>query len=106
MNKADIEVEKRKISIESKATVLFLLFILIEGYLLIASGIGSYPFIIFGDFPPYEIILDSVGGLYAIYWIGILCLIVAFLVGNYNKVFPPLALIGSIIFFILFIYQP
>ena len=102
MNKSEINSEERKITVESKATALFLLFILIEGYLLISSTNGFYPFTIIGEFPPYEIILDSPAGLYALYWIGILCLILGFLIGHYNKIYPPIILIASTIFFIAF----
>ena len=105
MSNSAIDPEERKITIESKATILFLLFILIEGYLIISSTTGFYPFTIIGDIPPYQIILDSVAGLYALYWVGIFCLILGLLVGKYDKIFPPLVLIAGIIFFIGFILQ-
>ena len=98
-----VDSNERKITIESKATGLFLGFILIEGYLLISWSLGSFPFTISGLYPPYKIIIESVGWLYALYWIGILCLVLGLLIGKYNKIFPPLILIGSVILFITFI---
>ena len=103
MNKSEIDPDERKITVESKATILFIFFILIEGYLLISSGIGTYPYAI--DEILISIILVSPAGLYAIYWAGIVCLILGLLVGKYDKIFPPVVLIGSIIFFIAFILQ-
>lgn len=94
--------EERKITIESKATAFFLLFILIEGYLIISITNGFFPFAL-NVGPPIQITLDSPVGLYALYWIGIFCLILGFLVGKYNKIYPPIVLIGSIIFFLVFI---
>lgn len=103
MDKSKTDPEERKITVESKATVLFILFILIEGYLIISNANGLYPYAISGEFPPYEIILESPMGLYSLYWIGIFCLILGLLMGNYNKIYPPLVLIASIVFFIAFI---
>ncbi|MHA1650798.1 MAG: hypothetical protein ACTSYB_11440 [Candidatus Helarchaeota archaeon] len=105
MGKSEIDSEERKITVESKATLLFLIFILIEGYILISSANGFYPYSIIGDFPPYEIVLTSIPGLYALYWAGILFLILGLLIGNYDKVIPPVALILSIIIFLALIFQ-
>ena len=105
MNNSAPDPEERKINIESKATFLFLLFILIEGYLILSSANGLYPYTLIGEPPTYQIILDSPAGLYALYWIGIFCVILGFLVGNYNRIYPPIVLIGSIIFFLIFIIQ-
>jgi len=99
----EVSPEERKITVESKAIGLFFGFILIEGYILISASLGSFPYAITGIYPNYEIILESPGWLYALYWIGILCLILGLLVGKYNKIYPPIILIGSIIFFIGFI---
>ncbi len=106
MTSTEIESEDRKINIESKATILFLIFILIEGYLLISSTNGFYPYTLIGEMPTYEIVLESIAGLYALYWIGIFSLILGLLVGRYNKIFIPITLIISLIFFLLFIFQP
>ncbi|MFX1295043.1 MAG: hypothetical protein ACFFD2_09365 [Promethearchaeota archaeon] len=103
MNKSEIDPEERKITIESKATVFFILFILIEGYILISNGLGVYPYSI--DEITLFVVLESPAGLYILYWIGIFCLILGLLVGNYNKIFPPIVLIASIIFFIAFIFE-
>ena len=100
---SDVEIEERKISVESKATILFLCFILIEGYLLISGSMGLFPFTFIEDYPYYQIILEFPEALYALYWLGILCLIMGFLLGDYNKIYPPVILIGSIIFFLIFI---
>ena len=101
MNKSEAD-EPRKIVVESKAIGFFFGFILIEGYILISASIGSFPFAI-DEIYPYGIIIASFAGLYALYWIGILCLILGLLVGKYNKAYPPIVLIGSLIFFIIFI---
>lgn len=98
----DIGSEERKISIESKAIGFFFGFILIEGYLIISRSLGSFPFSV-DPVLPYSIIIESSGWLYALYWIGILCLILGLLVGKYNKIYPPVVLIGSIILFLFFI---
>lgn len=103
MDKLKTDPEERKITVDSKATVLFILFILIEGYLIISSAYGFYPYTISGEFPPYEIVLDSPAGLYSLYWIGIFCLILGLLMGNYDKIYPPLVLIAGIVFFIAII---
>ena len=105
MSESEIASEERKITVESKATILFFLFILIEGYLLISSASGFFPFTIIEAPPDYLIALDSPAWLYALYWIGIFCLILGFLVGDYNKIYPPIILIASIIFFIAFVLQ-
>lgn len=89
MSQSASDPEERKIDIESKAIILFFLFILIEGYLILSSANGFYP-------------LDNPAALYSLYWVGIVCLILGLLMGKYNKILPPLALIGSIIFFLLF----
>ena len=98
MNKSEAD-EPRKITVESKAIGFFFAFILIEGYILISASIGSFPFAI--EEYTYRIIIVSPEGLYALYWIGILCLILGLLLGKYNRVYPPVALIGSLIFFIV-----
>ena len=103
MDNSEPDLEERKIEIESKSTILFLSFVLIEAYLIISSSAGFYPYTLIEDYPDYFIVLDSPAGLYALYWIGIFCLILGFLVGEYNKIYPPIVLIGSIIIFLLFI---
>ena len=95
--------EERKITIESKATIFFFLFILLEGYLIISSASGLYPFTIIENFPDYYVALESPAVLYAFYWLGIFCLILGLLIGEYNRIYPPIALIGSLIIFITFI---
>lgn len=103
MNKSDSDQEEsRKITVDSKAIAFFFAFILLEGYILISASLGVFPFAITDVFP-YEMIVASLEGLYALYWIGILCLIIGLLVGRYNKLYPPIVLIGSLIFFIVFI---
>ena len=94
--------EPRKITVDSKAIGFFFGFILIEGYILISASLGSFPFAI-DEVYPYGISIVSLEGLYVLYWVGILCLILGLLVGKYNKIYPPVVLIGSLIFFILFI---
>jgi hypothetical protein len=98
----DIGSEERKITVDSKAIGFFFGFILIEGYLIISRSLGSFPFSI-SLIPPYSIIIESSIWLYILYWIGILCLILGLLVGKYNKIYPPVVLIGSVILFIIFI---
>ena len=90
MSQSASDPEERKIDIESKATIFFFLFIIIEGYLILSSANGFYPFV------------DNPAALYSLYWVGIVCLILGLLIGKYDKILPPLALIGSIIFFLLF----
>lgn len=101
MNKSEAD-EQRKITVDSKAIGFFFGFILIEGYILISASLGSFPFTIEGVYP-YGISLASPEGLYALYWVGIVCLILGLLAGKYNRMYPPLVVIGSILFFIIFI---
>ncbi|MHA1425559.1 MAG: hypothetical protein ACTSQI_06185 [Candidatus Helarchaeota archaeon] len=100
MNKTEID---RKITIESKATIFFFLFILLEGYLIISSAIGLYPFKIVEAPPDYYVVVESPPVLYALYWLGIFCMILGFLIGDYNKIYPPITLIGGIILFLMYI---
>ncbi len=103
MNQSGSDPEERKIEVESKTTLLFFLFILIEGYLILASANGFYPFILIENPPGYLILLDNSALFYSLYWIGIFCLLLGLLIGKYNKILPPLALIGAIIFFLLYL---
>jgi len=96
-----VDSNERKITVESRAIGFFFGFILIEGYLLISMSLGVFPFKIIG-IPP-QVKTEYPSWLFALYWIGILFLLLGLLIGKYNKIYPPIVLIGSIIFFVIII---